>query len=103
MDIFTAIKNSNLGKYQKAIDRCNNKSGCNSFCGAGRQEQCEKLRRHSEELEKVMEKVKKWPITITITILLGIPAQIAARNFLNYLQDQSQKILQFIVRSVKRK
>ena len=53
MDIFTAIKCSNLGKYQKQIDRCNHKSGCNSCCSKGDQERCRLLKQHSDEMERV--------------------------------------------------
>jgi hypothetical protein len=50
MDIFTAIKNSNLGKYQKDIDRCNKKQGCDAICTKSEQEGCPKLKRHAEEM-----------------------------------------------------
>lgn len=53
MDIFTAIKNSNLGKYQKAIDKCNKKNGCNTYCSLESQKNCEKLQKHREEIENL--------------------------------------------------
>jgi hypothetical protein len=52
-DIFEAIKNSNLGKYQKDIDKCNKKRGCNSMCTLEEQRGCPKLIRHSKEMSKI--------------------------------------------------
>lgn len=43
----------NLGKAQKNIDRCNNKSGCNSCCGSSRQEQCSLLKNHSQLMSEL--------------------------------------------------
>lgn len=50
MNIFEAIATSNLGKYQKDIDKCNKKRGCNAFCSQEDQKGCPKLKRHSEEM-----------------------------------------------------
>jgi hypothetical protein len=50
MDIHEAIRNSNLGKYQKEIDRCNKKKGCNAFCSKEEQQGCPKLSRHTKEM-----------------------------------------------------
>jgi hypothetical protein len=57
-DIFTAIKTSNSGKYQKAIDKCNNKRGCDAICTLDEQRGCPKLKRHSNEMSKVYEESK---------------------------------------------
>lgn len=53
MDIFTAIANSKLGEYQKEIDDCNEKSGCDSKCCKTAQKKCELLRQHRKEMSRV--------------------------------------------------
>jgi len=53
IDISQAITNSNLGKYQKTIDWCNKKKGCDYFCGQRKQKTCEKLKQHHQEMEKI--------------------------------------------------
>jgi hypothetical protein len=57
MNIFTAIKCSNLGKYQKAIDKCNNKNGCNSCCSKETQKNCDKLINHRNEMANLKYEV----------------------------------------------
>lgn len=37
-----------LGKAQKAIDKCNKKSGCNKFCNNRTQENCYLLKNHNK-------------------------------------------------------
>lgn len=53
MDIFTAIANSKLGEYQKEIDDCNEKSGCDSKCCKAEQKKCELLKQHRKEMGRV--------------------------------------------------
>ena len=53
MDIFTAIANSKLGEYQKKIDTCNEKSGCDSKCNKTERKKCELLRQHAKEMGRV--------------------------------------------------
>jgi hypothetical protein len=53
MDIFEAIKKSNLGKYQKDIDRCNKKKGCDAVCTLEEQSGCPKLKRHTQERDNL--------------------------------------------------
>jgi len=50
MNIFEAIAASNLGKYQKDIDKCNKKKGCDAFCSSQEQQGCPKLQRHRDEM-----------------------------------------------------
>jgi hypothetical protein len=59
MDIVDAIKQSNLGKYQKAIDTCNKKNGCDSVCTKSQQKECPKLKAHSKEMSKVARMTEK--------------------------------------------
>jgi len=49
MNIMEAIEKSKLGKYQKEIDRCNSKKGCNT-CIVEEQGNCIKLKNHSDEV-----------------------------------------------------
>lgn len=50
MDIFEAIKNSNLAKYQAEIDKCNKKRGCDRYCTKAQQDTCIKLIQHTNEM-----------------------------------------------------
>ena len=51
--IMDAIKNSELGKYQRIIDRCNDKKGCNTHCSKLAQADCSKLKQHADEVTKL--------------------------------------------------
>lgn len=42
-----------MGKAQKAIDKCNSKSGCNSCCGIARQKECTLLKEHNSCVERL--------------------------------------------------
>ena len=43
-----------LEKLQEAIDRCNNRNGCDCYCSASRQQECSKLRKHDERIDYCM-------------------------------------------------
>ena len=43
-----------LEKLQAAIDRCNNRNGCDCYCSASRQQECSKLRKHAERIDYCM-------------------------------------------------
>jgi len=58
MNIIEAIERSNLGKYQKIIDKCNRKKGCDKFCSKSEQEICIKLINHKKEIENL--KYERW-------------------------------------------
>ena len=43
-----------LEKLQAAIDRCNNRNGCDCYCSASRQKECSKLRKHDARINYCM-------------------------------------------------
>ena len=43
-----------LEKLQTAIERCNNRNGCDYYCSASRQQECEKLRKHDARIDYCM-------------------------------------------------
>ena len=40
-----------LEKLQEAIDRCNNRNGCDCYCSEQRQKDCSKLRKHAARID----------------------------------------------------
>lgn len=44
-----------LERLQKAIDKCNNKSGCDSKCSKQDQERCKKLAAHAARMDYCRE------------------------------------------------
>ena len=44
-----------LEKFQKAIDTCNHKNGCDSKCCKDQQEKCEKLKAHRDRMDYCRE------------------------------------------------
>ena len=49
-------KQTQLGKIQKQIDRCNRKSGCDSKCSKSSQESCDLLRKHANRIAECRKK-----------------------------------------------
>ena len=44
-----------LEKFQKSIDTCNHKNGCDSKCSKAEQERCPKLKAHTDRMEYCRE------------------------------------------------
>lgn len=42
-----------MGKAQKAIDKCNNKNGCNVYCSISNQKECRLLKEHSQCIDRL--------------------------------------------------
>ena len=43
-----------LEKLQEAIDRCNNRNGCDYYCSEHRQKECALFRKHDERVDYCM-------------------------------------------------